>query len=393
MSRRRYDESREFGGRDPIDATVPTPPPLTVRYGFLLRTRAALGLAPVTAPAVLLVPLGVFLGPYGLNVVTTPLYVALDTAGSIALGALGVFVGLALDLRKRTDRQLLLAATGETVMTIALVSVATWVLLSRWALPLDVAAGAIALALGVAASASSASTVTGDDPRAQAATRIADLDDVLPIVIGGVLLAWLQAGSLGGTLWLALVTGLAGLGVALAGWLLFERARSSAERGVFVLGSVTLVGGCAAYLHLSPLLAGLVAGLVWTYSPGRADQIIRQDLQKVQHPLVVLLLLMAGMTVRPSAAALWLFAPFLLFRTTGKLAGGWVAARMSGGMAPHDLGPLLIPPGLLGVAFALLFYQVTGAPTGTAVLSAVVLGTLTSELVAMLTLPHEEPRA
>jgi hypothetical protein len=389
---RRYDESREFGGRDPIDATVPTPAPLTVRFGFLLRTRAALGLAPVTAPAVLLVPFGLLLGPYGLNVITTPIYVALDTAGSIALGALGVFVGLALDMRRPADRRLLLAATGESAVTIILVALAAWLLLSQWALPLTASAGAVALALGVAASASSASTVTGDEPRAQAATRIADLDDVLPIVIGGVLLAWLQAGNTRGMLWLTLVTALAGLGVALAGWLLFERARSRAERGVFVLGAVMLIGGCAAYLNLSPLLAGMIAGLFWTYSPGRADQIIREDLQKVQHPLVVLLLIMAGVTVRPSAAALWLFAPFLLFRTSGKLAGGWVAARLSGGAAPHDLGPLLIPPGLLGVAFALLFFQVTGVPTGTAVLSAVVLGTLTSELVAMLTLPHGEPR-
>jgi hypothetical protein len=388
---RRYDESREFGGRDPIDATVPTPPPLSVRFDFLLRTRAALGLAPITAPAVLIVPLGVLLGPLGLDVITTPIYVALDTAGSIALGALGIFVGLALDLRKRLDRRLLLAATGESAVTIVLVSLATWLLLTQWALPLDASAAAIALALGISASASSAGTVAGDDPRAQTATRIADLDDVLPIVIGGLLLAWLQGGNAGATAWLTLVTVLAGLGVAVAGWLLFERARSAAERGVFVLGSVMLVGGSAAYLSLSPLLAGMIAGLFWTYSPGRADQVIREDLQKVQHPLVVLLLVFAGVTVRPSVAALWIFAPFLLFRTTGKLAGGWAAARLSGGTAPRDLGPLLIPPGLLGVAFALLFFQVTGAPTGTAVLTAVVVGTLLSELVAMLTLPHREP--
>ncbi len=119
-----------------------------------------------------------------------------------------------------------------------------------------------------------------------------------------------------------------GLAVGVIGWLLIERAHSDAERGVFVMGSLALAGGASAYLALSPLLAGLAAGMFWNWSPGRADAIVRQDLQKFQHPLVVLMLLAAGASLQFSLAALWLFAPFVVFRLAGKLAGGWIALAL-----------------------------------------------------------------
>jgi hypothetical protein len=57
------------------------------------------------------------------------------------------------------------------------------------------------------------------------------------------------------------------------------------------------------------------------------------DLQKVQHPLVVLLLLTAGAALTPGTAGLWLFAPYVLFRMAGKLLGGWLASRIAPGVA------------------------------------------------------------
>ena len=119
-----------------------------------------------------------------------------------------------------------------------------------------------------------------------------------------------------------------GLAVGAIGWLLFERAESGAERAVFLLGALALAGGAAAALRVSPLAVGLVAGLFWTVAPGRADRIVQDDLAKVQHPLVVLLLVTAGALWAPSVVGLWLLAPYLLFRLAGKVAGAWVSARI-----------------------------------------------------------------
>jgi hypothetical protein len=389
-----FDEADQIGGRDPIDAAVDVPQAaLTARLGHLLRTRAALGLRPSIAPALVFVPLGAALGPLGLQVLTTTGLAHLDVVVTVALAALGVFVGLALDLRARDDRRLFGAASVEAGATMVIVGAAAYLLIGRWHLPLALGPLVIATALGICAAASSAGAADDQsDPRLAVATRIADLDDVLPIVAGAALLASLRAESVAeATAFTALTAGL-GLGAGIAGWLLFERAHGEAERAVFVLGAVLLLGGAAAYLNLSPLFAGLVAGSFWTYAPGRADHVIRHDFRKVQHPLVVLLLLAAGASLQFTPAAMWLCAPYVGFRLTGKIVGGWLAARAAPGVAPADLGSLLLPPGLLGLAFALNLQQVAGAPGGVAILTAVGTGTLIAELLAIVVVPHRGGR-
>jgi hypothetical protein len=389
---RRYHDDLEVGGRDAIDIEIAPTAPLVAsgRLAQLLRTRAALGLRPLAAPALVFVPIGLLLGRYGLGVLSDDLLVHLDFVLAIALAALGLFVGLALDLRGRFDVRLLVAANVESAMTIAIVAGCAWWLLVRWDVPLGLASSVVALALGVAASASSAGHVdSAENPLTRTATRIADLDDGVPLLVGGFALALMRhppAAAAGYTL----LTCALGLLVGLAGWLLFERAHGPAERGVFVIGAVALLGGAPAFLGLSPLLAGLVAGLFWTYAPGHADQIIRDDLRRLQHPLVVILLIAAGATLRFSMMALWLFVPFVAFRLAGKLAGGWIASRLTRGLAPADLGAWLVPPGLIGLAFAFSVDQVLGPDVGRALLSAVVLGTLASEIIAVIVVPDPE---
>ena len=386
----RRDDAAEVGGADPLDREMGhRPVPVTVPWFTpIFRSRVALGMGPITAPAVLFVPLGYLMGPSVAGILSQTAVAQLDPVVSVALAALGVFVGLALDLRTADARRLFVAASAEACITVATVAVFTSLLLWQWQLPLGVGATFVALVLGVSASASSAtSAAAGPHPSLGVASRIADLDDVLPIAIGAGLVASLAATSFADGVRLLVLTAALGLTIAVAGWLLFERARSAAERVVFVGGALMLLGGAAAYLSLSPLMTGMVAGLFWTFSPGRADQVIREDVQKLQHPLVVLLLITAGASLVYSPLALWLFAPFTVFRLTGKLLGGRAAAALSGGLAPADLGAWLLPPGLLGIAFALNVEQVGASPAGGALLFAVVVGSIASEVIAVAVAP------
>jgi hypothetical protein len=182
-----------------------------------------------------------------------------------------------------------------------------------------------------------------------------------------------------------------GIAVGTAGWLLFERAHSRAERNLFIAGIVALIGGTSSFLGLSPLLAGLMAGLMWVWLPGEADQVVRSDLQRVQHPLIVVLLLVAGASCEFSREAVWLAGPLVLFRITGKLVGGWLAARSDGIVSPGELGLHLVAPGLLGIAVAIHLLQALHTPGMTAVLTAVVVATLASEALALVLRPSEEP--
>ena len=381
--------SRETGSLDPIDADLRAnaPPGRLRAVDLLLRTRAALGLEPLAAPALVFVPVGMVLGPHALGVVTPSLIGRMEPVIAVALATLGVFVGVALDVRTRGRRRLFLAASVESVITMAVLAATMTFLLHRWALPTDTGLTLVAWMLAVAAAVSAAG-VSADDagPIERIATAVADLDDAGALVAGAIVTAAIASPSPGATLRIVLFTALVGLLAGIAGWLLFERARSEAERGVFVLGSLALLGGAADYMQCSPLLAGMVAGLSWTLLPGRADRIVRGDVGRFQHPLVLLLLVSAGALIQVTALAVWLLAPFVVFRLAGKVIGAWAAARLLP-LTAGDLAAYLVPPGLLGIALAINFLQISATATAVAVATAVALGTLASEAVAIVALP------
>jgi hypothetical protein len=373
--------SRPDLGRDPLDSLV-RPGWLA---GWLPRRRAALGLRASAAPALTFILVGVIIGPQGLDLLTTTAIFRLDPVVSVALAALGIFAGLGLGaMRTPSAPRLLLAASVEAAITIAVVSGVMYIFLTRWAMPLSIDAALFAAVVGICACASAA-TRPGDGTAREAryASRVVDMDDV-PVVVLGTLVVSAAANTplLTGTLF----TAAAGVAVGVAGWLLFERARSEAERGVFVAGAVLLLGGTGAYLGTSPLLSGCAAALVWVRTPGRADLIIESDLRRLQHPLVALLLIVAGASIQWNLALLWIAAPLVMLRLIGKLLASTAAARLvrvPAGM----LAIVLVPPGVLGVALALNVDQVLGT-SDTLLLSGVTVATGISELIAML-LPHE----
>ncbi len=374
----RTDDAAELG-RDPLDPV--TAPSLWAQL-FPAR-RAMLGVAPTAAPAIAFLLFGALLGPHGLAVLTTDAVLRLSPAVSIGLATLGVFVGLALGRSStRGHHRLLGAAAVEVLVTLLVVTPALYVLLSSWAIPVGASAVLFAVAAGVSSSASAAS-----GPRTGRLARvalIADLDDG-PLVLLGSLVVGLVAGV---AVWrgLALTVG-GGLLIGAAGWLLFERARGAAERGVFVAGAVALLGGVAAYTSMSPLLAGAVAALVWVWSPGGADRLIADDLGRLQHPLVALLLVVAGASIEWTPLLPWIVAPLVLLRLLGKLTASLVVSPAAG-VPPGLLATVLLPQGVLGVAIALNVQQVSPAG-GTVLLSAVAVATGISELLAAVLLPGE----
>jgi len=385
---------RELGGPDPLDRRLEAPSMSALSWlSSLLRTRSALGLAPSLTPAVVFLPVGVLLGPRALDIVSPALIGRLDLAVSVALAAIGILVGLALGREIQSAPRLFAAASLESAVTIAAVAGATMYFIRHTGVPVGAPPLLAALALGLCASASSATSADPDfEPAAAVATRVADLDDVVPIAAAAVIAVLLPSLPARDAWFLGLAPIGLGLAVGAVGWLLFERAGSGGERAVFVLGTLGLTAGGSAYLHVSPLTTGLVAGLFWTLAPGRGDRIVQEDLAKVQHPLVVLLLLAAGALWRPMPAAIWLLAPYLLFRLAGKVAGAWASARLADA-SPADLGAYLMPPGVLAIAFALNFTQMLPPEAGDTLLSTVAIGTAAFELFALVVVPRSRPAA
>jgi hypothetical protein len=111
---------------------------------------------------------------------------------------------------------------------------------------------------------------------------------------------------------------------------------------------------------------------------------------KVQHPLVVLVLLAAGAHVQPTIIGVWLFAPYVVFRIAGKLVGGWAASRLAPAIAPSTLGAYLLTPGVIGIAFALNIEQVSPSVADAMVFS-VASGAIACELLALAVTPAPRP--
>ena len=341
--------------------------------------RGALGLAATPAPPLAFILVGILLGPQIIGVLSRDVLLNLDVVISVALAALGIFVGFGLGAVTASGLpRLLLAAWVEAALTVLVVGGVMYALLSRWGLPVPADTLLFALVLGVCACASAATRlVNGSDVEARIA-RIVDLDDLPLVALGTIMVALAGSGGVANTL---LVGAAATVLVAAGGALLFARANGEAERGVYVAGVVVLLGGLGAYTGVSPLLTGTLAALIWARGSTSADRIIAADLRALQHPLVALLLIVAGASIQWTAALLWITGPLVLLRLMGKLVGGAAAARLAR-VPAGQLAGVLVTPGVLGVALALNVQQVLNAPDAL-LISAVTVAVGVSELLSL----------
>src|SRR5918994_3382196 len=97
-----------------------------------LRTRAALGLRPLTAPVMVFVPLGILAGPRVLGLVREEALAHLDVVISMALATLGVLIGIAGSRRHDGWGRLLAASSAEAATTIAVVAASVFTLIGIW---------------------------------------------------------------------------------------------------------------------------------------------------------------------------------------------------------------------------------------------------------------------
>jgi len=348
--------------------------------------RQLLGWSPTSAPVALLLLVGVAIGPRGVNLLTAETISLLNIVVPVALGALGVLVGLSVGGPGQDDRRLLAAACLGAALTMLVVSAgiaavafaAAPVVFPRWTL----------IVVGGICAASSLTLPTGNPLEPRTATiKITELAVLVPIAAGGLALAWLRAGSFAGSLLLAAeVAGITIAVAAAASLLLTTQAPSHMEERVLAISALLLVGGVAGALALSALFAGLVAGVFWRYGPRHPRDTIARHVLFVQHPLLVLVLLVAGARADVSVLSLSFGAAYLGLRVAGQLAGGILASRVAGPNVPRDLGFHLLPPGVFGVA-VVLNAPGNGSDT-TLLLSTVVVGTIGSEFVARLLPPR-----
>jgi hypothetical protein len=346
--------------------------------------RLAVGLSTTPRPGLALLLAGMALGPHGLGVLSEPSLASLDPAVSVALAALGVLVGLGITLGRPREFRLLGASTIEPAAAILLVAIGLTIVsgssLMRQPLP-----WLLALMIGFCAAPSSTAADASDTPGGTFATRMADLDDVVPMALGVIAVVWTRPGTPVAVAWFIVRSAAIAVAIAFAAGLLITQTSSESEQRVFVIGALLLLGGAAAHLAISALFAGLVAGLSWNIAGGAARDRIARDMRYLQHPLVVLLLVVAGSRLQLSTDRVVLVVAYVVLRLAGKRVGGWLAGRAAAQAPPIDPGFTLSSPGVVGIAIALNVLQAgLGAATSTTLFTIVVAGSLGAELLSLL---------
>jgi hypothetical protein len=329
---------------------------------------------------------GVALGPHGIGLLSADTLSVLAPAIPVALAALGILVGLSVGIGRTDDGSVFAGAVVDAVLTLLIVSVGIGGLALAGSPPLTHPVLIVIAGAGICA-ASSLTLPTGNplEPRTTA-TRLLELGVLVPILLGGLMLAWIRTGSPVGTIAVIVAASALTCAVTTAAWLLLTVASSETEKRVLTIAALLLVGGVADALSTSALLVGGVAGLFWRYLGGRPLETIGRDVLFIQHPLLVVVLLAAGANASFPRVSLAFGAAYVALRVLGRLAGGGVAKRTSGAAVPRDLGLHLLPPGVFGAAFALNAAGVVGTDASL-LLGTVVLGTIGSELVAFRLLP------
>ncbi len=348
--------------------------------GSRSRWNGFLGWSATSAPVALLLLAGLAFGPNGVNLLTPALLSALDPVVPIAVAVLGVLVGLSVGDRQADEGRVFAAAVLGAVTSMIIVSTGFAAVMLFATSPPAANSWMLIVAVGVCAASSLALPAGNPLELRSAPARVVGFGVFVPIVVGGFLLARLRVDSSAGALVLIAEASGVTLALAAAAWLLLTRVSSDTEERVIAVSALLLVGGVGEALSLSALFSGLVAGLFWRYAGGGPRELIRRDVLFVQHPLLVLVLLVAGARANLSVTSLGLGIAYLALRLVGQLAGGVAAGRAAGVNPLRDVAVHFISPGVFGVAFALNAASAVDHE-GSVLLAAVVVGTIGSELV------------
>ncbi len=166
--------------------------------------------------------------------------------------------------------------------------------------------------------------------------------------------------------------------------ILLSRVRfTQQEFLVFIVGAIMFNGGLAIHMDQSPLVSGLVCGII-VANLCRHRLRAMEIVMHAEKSIYIILLLFLGANWQPTIGpGLLLAAVYPLFRITGKTAGMWLAIKRFKPRfpAPSSLGLGLISEGGLAVAIVLDFcmlYPLYAKPLITIIIVSIFINELLS---------------
>ncbi len=352
------------------------------------------GVAQLAASGLIFLVFGALLGPGLADVLTTADLRGLRPVVSLGLGTAGVILGLNLEPRllrllPRPVFSAALAHAGVAFLFVAVPLAVTLLVTTR--LPLQVAIGGAAL-MGAAASLSSGHFAVlnyrsgrMERSRGLAVALLTMLDDGVGLVVLALALVLGAAASVAdgvGLVCLALLLGM--LCGALIAFLTYA-LKDQAELTAVMLGGVALVGGAAAYLRVSSLLAGVACGATLALVGGRAVEQVARALGRFERPVYLILVFLVGCHLQARDLDAWVLLPgYVALRFLGKVWGGALARRFAANTLelPPQLGHALIAQGGLALCLVVQYLILVPGELSQHVFDVVALGAVVNEMLA-----------
>jgi hypothetical protein len=190
--------------------------------------------------------------------------------------------------------------------------------------------------------------------------------------------------QLPGTAWLLLAIGL-GTTIGFVAYAVLARAKNAdAEAMVLLLGTVAFSAGIAGYLRLSPLVVCFLAGLIVANLPAGRQRTTLAVLERVERPIYLVFLVVAGaLWDVPSAAGWLLMIAFVVMRLLGQSLGlAW--ARRNGMEASETRSALESPMGALSIAVVISAQVLFSGGALPLLMTSVLGGVLAGELLSQI---------
>lgn len=358
--------------------------------------------------------IGALIGPHvPPRVLTMEAVSRLAPLVSLLLGLNGFLIGLQVT---RNFRELRLTVVGMSVALSTLVSVALILAAAYgWLVPLEEPPlvrqwlyeisgfqvellltrpqAAVAIVIAAVATVTFSNTLSGLDeerlegvPAFRLLRSCAFSGQVVAICVVAAVLAWSRSSAttvvhLPAAGW---YVGVLSLGVALGFcFTLFIGAERSPSR-IFVvtIGTVTFGAGVGAELGVSSMFVNLVTGATVGLTLRHRGN-LQRELQRLQHPSAVLLLMLTGaLWTPPEQALFWLFPlVYLLSRWAARMTLPVLWTRLLTRIDPTRIGVGLLSQGTLAVAVA-VDYALQVPERAGLVLTTAIVGTLVFDIFA-----------
>lgn len=312
----------------------------------------------------LLILFGVLIGPAGLDLLPHELRIIYEPLTSIALTMVAFLLGGNLSRRALQQHGKHIITISATVVVTAIVLVGGGLLLIGAGAPLALLLAGIATATAPAATLDVIRQTGSTGPFAATLSGIVAIDDAWGLIAFSALLIAAKAVAGDGGMHILAAGGrefgisiALGLALGFPAAYLTGRLRKGEPIQSEALGIVFLCAGLAAWLHVSFLLAGMVAGIVVVNFASHHRRAFH-EIEHIEWPFMLLFFVLAGASLEAHLLKEIgvIGAAYVVLRILSRIAGGYLGARLCG-FPQHQqkwIGPALMPQAGVAVGMALV---------------------------------------